>query len=132
YVRVETEGYLLPFGHKAVLVKVTERKFNNNQTGHTTAFLRQRFFIVVKQPVIDFAKLPSSRQRGIPYRSVRITTLVTPNLDPPTLDASGHYSFFVRVGGQNFPFHVVGLDADQQLRQTSDFSAGLYFVERGG
>ena len=27
YVRVEYAGYLFPFGHKAVLVKVTERKF---------------------------------------------------------------------------------------------------------
>jgi hypothetical protein len=133
YVRVETEGFLLPFGNKAVLVKVTERKFNNNQDGHTAAFLRQRFFIVVKQPVVSFAGLPGTQQRGIPYRSIQVTTLVTPNLQPPQLDASGRYSFFPQVtAGVNFPFHIVGQDAEQQYSQSSDFSAGLYFVERGG
>ena len=133
YVRVETEGFLLPFGNKAVLVKVTERKFNNNQDGHTAAFLRQRFFIVVKQPVVSFGELPGSQQRGIPYRSIQITTLVTPNLQPPQLDAGGHYSFFPQVtAGVNFPFHIIGQDTEQQYAQSSDFSAGLYFVERGG
>jgi len=133
YVRVETEGFLLPFGNKAVLVKVTERKFNNNQGGHTAAFLRQRFFIVVKQPVVSFGGLPGNQQRGIPYRSIQITTLVTPNLQPPQLDAGGHYSFFPQVtAGVNFPFHILGQDAEQQYAQSSDFVAGLYFVERGG
>jgi hypothetical protein len=132
YVRVETEGYLLPFGHKAVLVKVTERKFDNNQDGHTAAFLRQRYFIVVKQPVVSYAGLPGNQLRGIPYRSVAITTLVTPDLQPPQLDG-GFYSFFPQVTpGVNFPFHIVGRDAEQQYSQSSDFSAGLYFVERGG
>jgi len=133
YVRVETEGFLLPFGNKAVLVKVTERKFDNNQDGHTAAFLRQRYFIVVKQPVVSFTGLPGNQQRGIPYRSIQITTLVTPNLQPPQLDVSGHYSFFPQVtAGVNFPFHIVGQDAEQQYSQSSDFSAGLHFVEHGG
>ncbi len=58
---------------------------------------------------------------------------MTPNLQPPQLDASGHYSFFPQVtSGVNFPFHIVGQDAEQQYPQSSDFSAGLYFVERGG
>ena len=34
YVRVVYKGYLFPFGHRASLIKVTERKFHRDVTGH--------------------------------------------------------------------------------------------------
>jgi hypothetical protein len=124
YVRVVEAGYLLPFGHRASLIKVTERKFQKNSSGHTTAYLRQREFIVVKEPEKDYGYLvtavPQKRGRDFPYTSVGITTLVTPNLD-----VNNGLHFFPKVGGFEFLFHIVGRDRDGQL---SEFTAPLLFA----
>ena len=128
YVRVVYAGFLLPFGHAASLVKVTERKFQAINGGPTTAYLRQRFFVVVREPVRDFTALNIADQRRLPYRSVRLTTLITPDV-VPAVDTSGHYAFFPTTGPNTFLFHIAGTDWDGQ---TSEFTAPLYFVERGG
>lgn len=132
YVRVVYAGFLLPFGNRASLVKITERKFQPNSHGQTTAFLRQRFFIIVREPLKAYGDLSAVQQRGFPYQNMRITTLVTPNLDPASVvvDNNGVYSFMPQVNGSPFLFHLVGQDAEQQTQQTSEFAAPLYFVER--
>ncbi|MBB5502182.1 hypothetical protein [Paraburkholderia sp. MM5384-R2] len=134
YVRVVTAGFLLPFGNRASLVKITERKFQPNGEGRTTAFLKQTFFILVREPLRTYGGLTAEQQRAFPYQNMRITTLVTPNLDPASikLDGTNRYSFMPQVNGSPFLFHVVGTDAEQQALQTSEFVAPLYFVERGG
>ena len=128
YVRVVTAGYLCHPGNRAVVIKITERKFQLNPAGQTTAYLRQRFIIAVKQPEIDYGFLTPQQQRGLPYKKLRITTLVTPNLDQPDT-VKGKYSFFPKVGGKLFQFHMIGTDPDGQ---TSEFTTPLYFVELGG
>lgn len=54
YVRVVYEGFLYPLGNAAALVKVTERIFepvaSGTMLGSRAAYLRQRFFIVVREP----------------------------------------------------------------------------------
>ena len=93
YVRVVEPGYLYPFGHRASLVTITERKFQDH-AGERGAFLRQHKYIVVRERkrLFDLAKFP--------FRSVRIKSLATPNLAPPSqsciqdVDAQGQpYSF---------------------------------------
>jgi hypothetical protein len=130
YVRVETAGYLCHGGHRATLVKITERKFQPDTEGLITAYLRQRFYIIVREPEKDYAAgfLTDPQQRGFPYQSLRITTLVTPDLDTPQV-IGGAYSFFPQVGGEDFLFHLVGTDSEGQ---TSEFVSPLYFVEQGG
>jgi hypothetical protein len=128
YVRVVYAGYLLPFGHAASLVKVTERKLQSITNGPTTAYLRQRFFVVVRQPTISYAGLTAAQQRNLPYQSITITTLVTPNA-VPQVDSSGAYSFFPTSGLNTFLFHIIGTDWEGN---TSEFSAPLYFIERDG
>ena len=134
YVRVVYAGFLLPFGHRASLVKITERKFQPNIHGRTTAFLRQRFFIIVREPLKSYGYLSPAQQRAFPYQNMRITTLITPDLDPASIvtDKNGMYSFFARVNNNPFLFHLAGQDAEQQAQQISDFTTPLYFVERGG
>jgi hypothetical protein len=129
YVRVVYAGYFVAGGHRASLVKVTERKFQLNPSGNTTAYLRQRFFLVTREPLKDYSSLSADKQRGFPFRQLRITTLITHDLDPPQLDINGSYSFFPKVNGQFFPFHLVGTDADGE---SADFTSPLYFVEQGG
>src|SRR5437870_7235560 len=53
YVRVVYKGYLFPFGHRASLVKITERKFHPDKPGNI-AYLRQRMFIIVREPEMAF------------------------------------------------------------------------------
>ena len=129
YVRVVYAGYLLPFGHAASLVKVTERKLLAAGGGPTTAYLRQRFFVVVRQPTVTYTSPPLSHRqlRELPYSSVTITTLVTPDVVPELV--AGKYAFFPLSAGNPYPFHLVGTD---RSGGASEFSAPLYFVESGG
>jgi hypothetical protein len=122
YVKIVFKGFLVPFGHRAVVTIITERKFIENPAGHTTAYLIQRQFIVVREPVKDYGYLKvfaTGGGRNFPYTQVRITTLVTPNLD-----FIGDH-FFPTVGGNPFLFHVIGTDRDGQ---TSEFTSPMVFV----
>jgi hypothetical protein len=122
YVRVVYAGFLLPFGNAASLVKVTERKLQAIDSGPTTAYLRQRFFIIVRQPEISYEALALAQQRAIPFQKDRLTTLVTPDVAPALDPMTQRYSFFPTTGPNSFFFHVVGTDWEGQ---TSEFSAAL-------
>jgi hypothetical protein len=150
YVRVVYKGYLFPFMHRASLVKITERKFHKEAQGNT-AYLRQRMFIIVREPERFYPptglKTPpppaidgKSYDLQWPVKRIRITTLVTPNLNPPEdsdytidLDAGGpkppidsrQTMFWPRVGNSDFPFHLIVEDHDGQQ---VEFNIPLLFV----
>ncbi|MFD0385075.1 hypothetical protein ACFQ2B_31095 [Streptomyces stramineus] len=66
YVRLIYEGFLCPFGHRAALVKVTERKFDDPRA----AYLHQRFFVLVRQPLRTYdVKTPLPGGPGAPGTS---------------------------------------------------------------
>lgn len=126
YVKIVYEGELWPFRHPAALIKVTERKFEEAK-GIVGAYLMQRMFIVVRKPVMDFA----ATDRGNPLKSVRLTTLVTPDIADPKL-LTPNRTFWVEVmtgPGPNdrtkFHFHAVGTDVEGN---TIDFTVPLIFV----
>ena len=52
YVKVVEEGVLFPLGNRAALITITERKFqpHPNNSNTKVAYLRQRQFIVVREP----------------------------------------------------------------------------------
>jgi hypothetical protein len=77
FVRVVYPGYLFPFGHKAALVKITERKMKSSSS--SLAGLYQRNFLVIGEPIRTY----SQELREFPFDEVRLEPLVTPNLDPP-------------------------------------------------
>ena len=125
YVRIVYEGELWPFRHRAALIKVTERKFKENG-GIVGAYLMQRMFIVVREPLKQF------NSRGTPFRQVRLTTLVTPDIaDPdPFLIPGTKRSFWVEVMTSStkrdrFRFHAIGTDA---AGDAVDFTIPLMFV----
>ena len=66
YVKIVYEGYLYPPGHRATLVKVTERKVlaphgdAGNPADSPVAYLRQRMYIV-----------PARARQELPGRAVR-------------------------------------------------------------
>jgi hypothetical protein len=89
YVRVVYRGFLFPFGHAASLIKVTERKFeflDKPAQKNRVAVLRQRFFIVVREPVKTYTGAGHEHKgRNFPFTSVELLTRVTPNLRAPGL-----------------------------------------------
>lgn len=137
YVRVVYKGFMFPTGHAATLVKITERKFQGVPSGGTlagqpAAYLRQRFFIIVRQPIKEYPAHTSQPLGGRewPFETVRITTLVTPTLDNPgnpshDLVDKGQKAFWPRVGDQDFLFHLVGVDTDGQ---STEFTCPLAFI----
>jgi hypothetical protein len=86
YVRTVHRGFLLPFGHNAAYMTVTERRFESldDDRSQRVAVLRQREFIVVRRRVIDYDGAEHVHGgRGFPFSRVEILTRVTPNLLPP-------------------------------------------------
>jgi hypothetical protein len=123
YVRIVYEGELWPFRHGAALIKVTERKFE--ETGAIVgAYLMQRMFIVVREPEKQF------NERGSPFKMVRLTTTVTPDIADPDVISGTTRSFWVEVTTPSSPrdmfrFHAVGKDWSDNL---VDFTIPLMFV----
>ena len=139
YVRVVYRGRMCPWGHRASVVKVTERQFHPQNPGNP-AYLRQRMFLVVREPVRTYRNAghvydgPVVARHGekidlmLPFTAVRITTVVSPLLDPPESDDIAGKSqgcFWPKVGGQPFRFNLVGTDVDGR---DADFSMPLIFV----
>ncbi len=139
YVRVMYRGYLFPFGHKATLVKITERKFGKPPArGTYGAYMRQRVFIIVRQPDMvldDTNTLFAHEGREFPFKKVRIKTVVTPNIENPSDGASSvgassvpygyPNEFYIRVSGEDFKFHCTGTDWDGN---ETDFVIPMGFV----
>jgi len=139
FVRVCYKGFLFPFGHRATLVKETERKFRRTPRGEMAAYLLQRLFIILRQPVRD---LPAAGLKGmkfqgrdIPFRSIEITTRTTPNLELPTaltypggqLSANSFWPQFTPGGGnkQDVMWSCIGTDWEGSKHH---FSAPLVFL----
>ncbi|HTR59358.1 MAG TPA: hypothetical protein VMM27_14365 [Casimicrobiaceae bacterium] len=139
YVRIVYRGRLFPWGHRASVVKVTERQFEPTLAGNP-AYLRQRMFLVVKEPLRMYGSIgllydgPDPERQGekidlmLPFQRVRITTVVSPLLDPPETDhIAGKMQgcFWPNVGGKPFQFHLVGTDMEGN---DVDFTMPLIFV----
>jgi hypothetical protein len=137
YVKIVYEGHLYPFGHRAALIKITERKFTDTPLpgGGSTpvAPLIQREYIVVREPEKQYRGNLSGpvelvAGRKMPLTSVRLTTLVTPDLTQPLVPLPGtQFSLWVQVGtpAEDFRFHAVGTDVGGNQ---VDFTCALIFA----
>ncbi|MDQ3987427.1 MAG: hypothetical protein M3280_13135, partial [Actinomycetota bacterium] len=108
YVRVMYPGYLYPFGHRATLVKLTERKMKD--AAPSVAGLYQRKFLAISEPMKIYA------QRDLPFTEVTVTPLVTPTLFPDPGNAQNSY-FFPMVDSERFRFVLHCIDHEgRQVR----------------
>lgn len=129
YVRVVYRGFLFPFGHRVVLIKVSERKFHNGNATHeqspgNTAYLRQRFFIGIREKECTYDEdsyLNAQAASGIklarkfPFSRIKLLTETTPTIDKPEnshIDNLGQLMFWPNVGGRPFRFQCAGTDLD--------------------
>jgi hypothetical protein len=130
YVKVVYEGYLYPPGHRATVVKVTERKVlapkgdAGNPAESPVAYLRQRMVIYPRERDKSYLDAPYQHQgREMPLASLlRIVTKVTPDLDPPPDNATW---FWINVDGNPFQFHMTARDL---AGREFNFLAPLIFV----
>jgi hypothetical protein len=124
YVKVVYAGHLFPFGHRASLVKVTERKFEPmpGRPSVKVAYLRQRMFIIVREPVIVQALGNAPDDRKMPFKSIRVTTRATPILDDPggsDYDGKKQSLFWPQVSTKDFHFNLVMEDVEGGLHEVS-------------
>jgi hypothetical protein len=129
-VRIVYEGCLYPFGHRAALIKVTERRMREvliDNVRTPVAYLNQRMYVVVREPLRSYPP-PVNGGNPMPLTRVELKTLVTPDIDfpysPPAQITAGG-SFWVLVGQQPFLFNCAGRDLEGHL---VDFTAALIFV----
>jgi hypothetical protein len=133
FVRVVYRGNLLPYGHRASLIKITERRFERNVAEDTVASLWQRQFLIVREPLKTF------NNRKLPFRSVRIATELTPSLrltSPQAklgaLPADGTGGFWpiilVNSADRDFPFQIIAEDWDGR---TVEFTQPLAWLAEG-
>ncbi|OSI28070.1 methyl-accepting chemotaxis protein [Bradyrhizobium canariense] len=86
-VQVVYKGYLFPFGHRASMIKLTERIFLRTKKEGIKALLRQRLYLEIANPLKRYPAV------GQPHggrlwcgKDVRLLTTRTPDLIDPTLD----------------------------------------------
>ncbi|WP_031068388.1 hypothetical protein [Streptomyces sp. NRRL WC-3742] len=108
YLKTVERGFLNT-GHRASKVKVAERQFLETGDG-VVAGLEQQTYIVVQQPEMTYGDSVGypAEGRGMPFQSLRLTTLVTPPLDP----AQEGSPFVPAVNNVSFPFSMVGTDVE--------------------
>ncbi|UVC18016.1 hypothetical protein [Mesorhizobium onobrychidis] len=102
-VEVAYKGFLFPFGHRASLVKLTERRFMAGPGGLAAgpvAYLVQRFFLRIGTPLKTFpAQSQPNGGRRWPVERLEILTRVTPDiLDPADASPSDVSKQFEEAG----------------------------------
>ncbi len=126
YVEVVYAGNIFPFGHEAALVRITERKLEKGY-----ALNKQRFFIIVTEPEKRYnPRTKANKFLGFPFSSVKILTLITPNLSPITKfadisDKQNDHQFIIRTNGNPFLFKIHAIDSEGH---EIDFQMPLVFV----
>lgn len=139
YVRIIYKGYLLPFGHRVSLVKVSERFFMNQQPGNA-AYVLQRMYLIVREPVREFPETnlfklvggqPQYYHRAMPFPVVRLLTQVTPDIaNPNATQVAGHGQnlFWPTLPGQAepFQFQYEAIDLDGKAIR---FGLGGIFID---
>ncbi len=106
FVQVVYPGYLYPFGHKAALVKQTERRLEN--ASPSVARLYQRMFIVVGEPTKRYAAL------NLPFQEVRLDPLVTPTIQEPSATEQKRFFWPTTLDGSKFRWVWHTVDAERR------------------
>ncbi|NUS59037.1 MAG: hypothetical protein HOV66_29905 [Streptomycetaceae bacterium] len=110
FVQTIGQGYLST-GHRASLVSVTRRLYDDPGDGSSVAYLHTESHIRIDQAEVGYgedAGYDEHAGRQLPFRSIELTDHVTPTID----DAGGRGAFWVKVGGAPFQFHAVATDAE--------------------
>ncbi|MFF4608027.1 hypothetical protein ACFY12_35490 [Streptomyces sp. NPDC001339] len=124
FVQVVERGYLST-GHRALLVRTSERKFSTAGDGTSTAYLQQETRITVSEPEVFYGPGAGYRDhegREMAFASLRITDTMT----PPVVE-SFDGPFWVTRQDTGLPYRFGFLGTDRAGR-TVTFTMPLVFV----
>jgi len=127
YVELVYAGNILPFGHEAVLIKITERK-PHKKTGTAANF--QRKLVVITQPVKYYDYIDSNGKfMNFCFKRIELVTTISPLLDIPLTalasGVTGVEQFVIKSLGTEVPFAIKATDQDGK---TIAFSMPLAFA----
>lgn len=130
FVRIVRAGFLFPFGHPVVRIDVSERKFTT-RNGAPAAYLEKRSFLVVRRPLKRYGEIGHAHGgRNLPFRSLRVTTLVTPPLQFQDFAAlTGEPAKLMLLDGRPYEFTFVGRD---HTGRAIELTSPAVFVEDQG
>ncbi|WP_030412484.1 hypothetical protein [Streptomyces sp. NRRL S-1448] len=122
-VQVAQRGYLST-GHRALLIRTSERKFSDPGDGTSVAYLQQETRISVSEPEVSYGDVGFPHGgREMPFRSLRIVDTTT----PPVVD-HGEEQFWVTLEGSEEPYRFTVVGTDSEGRALS-FTMPLLFVD---
>lgn len=137
-VRIEEAGYLFPYGHRASLIQVAERRIARRPNPDGTpgpwyAYLRRTQYVVVQQRTVTYWGDTALEKDGreLPFTAIRVLTRRTPELAEPRdfVESTRSYKSFVPKASSAsttpFLFHLRGVDHDGR---EVDFTAPVVFV----
>ncbi|MFI9811832.1 hypothetical protein [Saccharothrix variisporea] len=140
-VRTENAGYLFPYGHRASLVQVAERRIARRPNPDGTpgpwyAYLRRTQYVVVQQRTVTYWRDDALARKGreLPFTAIRVLTRRTPELATPQDFANpsrpaGTYDSFVPKASSAsttpFTFRLRGIDHEGG---EVDFTVPVVFV----
>lgn len=129
YVEIVEAGNIMPFGHEAVLIKITERK---PHAGTGTAANFQRMIVVITETIKDYNYRDSNGEfMNFSFSKVEMITTTTPLLDfnkkklVDVADMVATDQFVIRSSNQDVPFKIKAEDLDGNF---IDFIMPLAFV----
>ncbi len=113
--RVVYRGFLMPYGHRAVLIKLTQREIECVDGRGWVAVNTQRYFIRVVEPQLRYP-LPgqplASRNAFCQPETLRVVLSADLQIDDPKTPVSGQLAslgasaFIIHVGGAPHPFEL--------------------------
>jgi hypothetical protein len=135
-VEVVNIGHLLPCGHRAATLQLTERRFEPHPNGGRVASLRKQLRIVLLEPLLSFPAAGQPAQgRELPFTAVEVLTRKTPKLLFPVFPEDfANFWPQVQVGAaaSDFRFAVRATDLsgspirfDLPMRFVAEASTGL-------
>jgi len=129
YVEIVEAGNIMPFGHEAVLIKITERKPHN---GTGTAANFQRMIVVITETVKDYNYRDSNGEfMNFSFSKVEMITTTSPLLDfnkkklVEAADMAATDQFVIRSSNQDVPYKIKAEDLDGNF---VDFIIPLAFI----
>lgn len=141
-VRVVEGGFLFPFGHRAALVTLTQREVEDQNPSGCGAFLRQRKFIVLREPEKTFpAPGMVFGGRKLPFKRILCLTRRTPEIlsethprsrfqnQPQTTDPDGFPAFWPVLVGEVDPFRFE-FEAEDLSGRRVNFKSNVIFVPK--
>ncbi|UMB59336.1 hypothetical protein MHL31_09610 [Lutibacter sp. A80] len=128
FVKIVQEGYLFPFGHKAAVVTITERKFDKSTKA---AVNKQLKYIVILENIVTYERVDSlNKFIKFPFQEVKINNKQTPDIDNPgdaSLIDNSVKNFLINVGGKGYPFDLSLTDKEGIIQHVR---MALGFIEK--